>query len=417
MKITLLTYGSRGDVQPFVALARCLQLRGHEVLLAAPHRFAEFAAEYGISFVPLAGDPEEISRRINDAGTNTLRMVRGMRDYVLSIAGEVARAAFGACESADLIVHSFLFTVGAHSLALQMGIPDVSAQLFPMFQPTREFPNVAMPGVPPGPLSALTHWLANQVFWYGGNSGYARLRKQLPGKLPERLYWPFKETSGRSRTPMLSAWSPSVLPPPHDWPPGAVEVTGYWFLDPLEDFQPPSALADFLAAGEEPVCISFGSMIHRQAGRIAREVMKSLAARRQRAVILTGWQAWEVDPTEQVLFLQGAPHAWLFPRCKAVVHHGGAGTTAAALRSGVPNIVVPFAADQLFWARRLHALGLVREPVRVEHLTAEWLSAALAEAREGESQQRASRMGARIEAEDGLGKAAAAIERAAAGNL
>ena len=112
----MLTYGSRGDVQPFIALARALSKRGHEATLAGPHRFAEFARQQGVRFVPLAGDPEEISRRINDAGADPIRMAIKMRDYVQSIAGEVALAAFSSCDQADLIIHSFLFTTGAHSL-------------------------------------------------------------------------------------------------------------------------------------------------------------------------------------------------------------------------------------------------------------------------------------------------------------
>ena len=417
VKITLLTYGSRGDVQPFAALARELMQRGHQVRLAAPHRFAELVEGSSIPFVPLAGDPEEISRRMNASGSNVLRMVRGMRDYILSIAGEVARGAFGACEGAGLIVHSFLFTVGAHSLARQMGIPDISAQLFPMFYPTKEFPNVALPQVPRGALSWFTHWLANRIFWYGGSSGFTRLRREYPGALPRKLYWPFKDSAGRRRTPMLGAWSPGVLPRPQDWPEQAVEITGYWFLDPPEDYQPPAELADFLAAGERPVCISFGSMIHPGARSLTDEVMEALTTTGRRAVILTGWQDWEVKPREEVLFLPGAPHAWLFPRCRAVVHHGGAGTTGAGLRSGVPNIILPFTGDQFFWAQRLHELGLMRKPLRVERLTAGWLAAALEETEAREMRERARQLGAQIERERGVEQAAAFIERWAAEKL
>jgi UDP:flavonoid glycosyltransferase YjiC (YdhE family) len=155
-------------------------------------------------------------------------------------------------------------------------------------------------------------------------------------------------------------------------------------------------------------------MIHRQAGRIAREVMKAITAARERAIVLTGWQEWNVEPQEGVLFLKDAPHGWLFSRCKAVVHHGGAGTTAAGLRAGVPNIVIPFAADQLFWAKRLHALGLMGEPVRVEKLRAEWLEGELEEARGEELLRRAQRLGQQIESEDGVGKAVMFIEQQAA---
>src|SRR3990172_3854449 len=117
MKITMLTYGSRGDVQPFIALARELQKNGHDVKLAAPHRFADFVGVYNVPFVSLAGDPEEMSRRINRAGTNAIRIISSIRDYIFTIAPEVSRSAFEACEGAGLIIHSFLFTVGGHSWA------------------------------------------------------------------------------------------------------------------------------------------------------------------------------------------------------------------------------------------------------------------------------------------------------------
>ncbi|MBI5842809.1 MAG: glycosyltransferase [Chloroflexi bacterium] len=180
MKIIILSYGSRGDVQPFIALARRLQKNGHEVKIAAPHRFADFVGAYGVPFVPLAGDPEEISKRINDAGTNAVRIISSIRDYIFAIAPQVSRSAFAACEGAELIIHSFLFTVGGHSWAREHGIPDVSVQTFPMFAPTREFPNVAAAQLHPGALSYLSHWLATQAFWHGGNTGYGPARRANP---------------------------------------------------------------------------------------------------------------------------------------------------------------------------------------------------------------------------------------------
>jgi sterol 3beta-glucosyltransferase len=286
MKITLLTYGSRGDVQPFAALALGLQKAGHTVRLAAPHRFTNFAAQHGLPFAPLAGDPEALSARLNDAGESMLGAYRTMRDYVASIAGEVARDAFAACDDADLIVHSFLFTTGGHSLARARGIPDVSAQAFPMFAPTRAFPNVAMSQLPPGPLSYFSHWLATQLFWRGGNTVFRKWRATAPDAFDLSLTWPFdasKPVYGAARlpTPLLFAYSPILLPKPEDWTSLAVHVTGYLFLDAPETYQPPQELVDFLAAGEVPVCVTFGSMVNREAGRIGNIVLAALERTRQ----------------------------------------------------------------------------------------------------------------------------------------
>ena len=164
MKITILTYGSHGDVQPFLALAIGLQRNDHQVKLAAPHRFADFVSACNVPFAPLAGDPKIISQRLNDAGGNPLRMVRAMSDYIFSIADEVARQALVACNDAELIIHSFLFTTGGHLIARKLGIPDISMQTFPIFVHTRAFPPVSMPGLPPGFLSYFGHWLCTPKY-------------------------------------------------------------------------------------------------------------------------------------------------------------------------------------------------------------------------------------------------------------
>jgi sterol 3beta-glucosyltransferase len=415
MQIAILTYGSRGDFQPFLALAVGLQKAGHAVRLAGPGRFAGLAAEQQVPFAALAGDPEEISRQINDAGTNVYRMVRSMQDYIFSVAPDVVREARLACAGADLLVHGFLFTTGAHSFAREWGIPDVSVQTFPMFAPTRAFPNVAFASLPPGPLSYFTHWLATQVFWYGGNSGYARLRKLAPEELPRQLFWPFRKTGDRPLTPRLYAYSPTVLPRPKEWTAADIHIPGYFFLG-HGDYRPPADLEGFLQAGEPPVCISFGSMVNRRAERIGRAIPEALQATGQRGIVLTGWGGWKpAEVPSHMFYLDSAPHGWLFPRCKLVVHHGGAGTTAAGLRAGVPNIVVPFAADQPFWGRRVAALGAGPNPLPLGRFTAGTFRQALQQAlADPAMRRRAAEIGAQIRAEDGVGEAVRSIENCAA---
>jgi sterol 3beta-glucosyltransferase len=410
MKITILTYGSRGDVQPFIALARGLQKNGHQVKLAAPHRFADFVGGYNVPFVPLAGDPEEISKAFNDAGHNALKVALAIRDYVNSIALDVSRDAFAACDDADLIVHSFLFTTGGHSLAYMRGIPDVSIQTFPVFAPTRAYPPVALSSLPTGALSYFGHWLNTQVFWHGGNSGYNQQRKQHPDIFSFDLFWPFDEKPPRRATPLLFAVSPTVLPPASDSV-NRANVIGYFFLDSPADYQPPADLTRFLDAGPAPICVTFGSMIHRASDRIADSVLDATRVTGQRAVILTGWDGWKGRASsDDVLFIESAPHDWLLPRCKAVIHHGGAGTTAAGLRAGIPNIVIPFAGDQMFWGKRVHAIGAGPPPINVKSLTAARLASALAEAEESALRNRAQATGRAIRNEDGVRDAIRVIE-------
>ncbi len=410
MNITILTYGSRGDVQPFVALALGLQKNGHVVKLAAPHKFDEFVTSHGVLFVPLAGDPEEISRLINNAGTNPVRVVASMWKYIFSIAPQVSRAAFAACEGADLIVHSFLFTVGGHSWAREHNIPDVSVQTFPMFAPTRDFPNVAAPIVPPGALSYFSHWFATQIFWYGGNGGYRPARRAYPDiQYPKKLYWPFEDRPHHLRAPLLFAYSPSILPRPSDWG-EHIHVTGYFFLDE-EAYQPTDDLIKFLAAGDLPICISFGSMVNRKAERIDQVIRDALKQTNNRGVILSGWGGIMNHSSKDLLYLESAPHDWLLPRCRMIIHHGGAGTTSAGLRAGIPNVVVPFTADQPFWGNRVNAIGVGPKPILVKNISVEKLTHAIVEAESSAVCGRAQFVGQRIRSECGVEDAVALIEK------
>ncbi len=414
MKISLLTYGSLGDVQPFLALAVALKKAGHSPRLAAPALFSRLAGEYEIPFIPLAGDPLEISRGINAAGQAPLRMVRAIQKYVFGIAEDVAYQAWMGCQGADLILHSFLFTTGAHTLARQSGIPDISAQTFPVFAPTRAFPNVALPYVPPGWMSYFSHWLATQVFWYGGNFGYAKVRKSHPGIFSHTLSWPFRETEQCRRTPLLFGWSPNILSAPPEWGDN-IHVTGYWVLENKSGYQPPVILEEFLSNGEAPVCISFGSMINRKADAIFRTIIQAIKARHQRAIILSGWSGiQDIQADEDILWLDTAPHGWLLPKCTALIHHGGAGTSGAGVRAGIASIVVPFTADQSFWGQRLWRLGVASEPIGVNKLTPGALNHALAKAGTRDIRMRAKALGKTLREEDGLGVAVDLIEQHAA---
>jgi sterol 3beta-glucosyltransferase len=408
MNISILTYGSRGDLQPFLALAVALHKAGHEVILTGPQRFNDFVATFGVAYVSLPGDPVELSLAFNQAGANPVRMVTAMRGHVSDIAPGVVSKIIQASQNAELLIHSFAFTTGAHSLARHLGIPDVSIQTFPIFTPTGDYPVAAFPNL--GRLgNRLTHWLAEKTFWVGGNLGFRQIQHLLPDSFPRTLSWPFANLDERLRTPLLLAVSPSVLSIPTDLP-ANVSVCGYLFLDE-PDYQPPEALSRFLAAGLPPVCVSFGSMVNESAEQTGKLLLEVFTRRNQRAIILTGWGGWKADPApENIFYLEAAPHSWLLPHCKAFIHHGGAGTTAAGLRAGLPNIVVPHAADQPFWGRRVHALGAGPAPIAVKKLTATRLFAALTEAESDLVISAAEALGRQIRAEDGLQAAVRLIE-------
>jgi sterol 3beta-glucosyltransferase len=291
----------------------------------------------------------------------------------------------------------------------------VSVQTFPMFAPTRAIPPVALPGVPPGLPSYFFHWLFAQVFWHGGNLGFKQLRKADPASFDLDLHWPFYPDEERGITPLLLAYSPTVLPRPADWSASHIHIPGYLFLEGSQSYQPPESLNNFLAGGKPPVCVTFGSTIHRDAQRVYRSVLQAMEATGNRAILLSGWSDLRSLPLPaHILAMESVPHDWLFPRCAAVVHHGGAGTTAAGLRAGIPNLVIPFASDQPFWGRCVQRLGAGPAPIPVRRLTARGLIAALITA-EGEAVRNSARtVGSKIRAEDGVHSAVGIIQQHAA---
>jgi UDP:flavonoid glycosyltransferase YjiC (YdhE family) len=190
-----------------------------------------------------------------------------------------------------------------------------------------------------------------------------------------------------------------------------VHITGWYFFDSNSHYSPSSELKAFLESGEPPVCVSFGSMVNRDAEKVDRTVRQSLVQTGNRGIILSGWSGVKHDPYDKILYLDAVPHDWLLPFCKMIIHHGGAGTTSAGLQSGIPNIVIPFTVDQPFWGRRVHAIGAGPSPIPVKKLTTEKLTQAILEAETDVSRERAAEIGRKIRMEDGVDIAVRLIEK------
>jgi UDP:flavonoid glycosyltransferase YjiC (YdhE family) len=221
---------------------------------------------------------------------------------------------------------------------------------------------------------------------------------------------PFGETR-RHQAPILNGWSPRVLPHPPDWG-SHLPVTGYWFLDHPEDWTPPDGLQDFLDSGPPPVSVGFGSMGGARSEELATSVLRALAKTGDRAVLVTSWGGLgNADLPDTVFKANEVPYDWLFPRVRAAVHHGGAGTTAASLRAGAPTVVVPFFTDQSFWGARVASLGVGAHPIPQAKLSADRLAAALEETRGAGMRERARVLGEKIRAEDGVARAVEAFHR------
>jgi sterol 3beta-glucosyltransferase len=412
--ITILAYGSRGDVQPYLALGLGFKQAGHVVRLAAPRMFEPFVTGYGLEFAPLAGDPADlVQQAVHRAGTgNTLLgLAHVVLEHTVPIATQVMAGCIQACQGTDVIVHSLLLTTAGFEIARRLDVPDFSALIFATFAPTGAFPNQGMPELPLGPAyNRLTHHLFNALYWHGGRLAYHRVRRNHP-ELPRLTAWPFDPANKRV-TPILYGLSPHVVPRPPDWGKD-VHVTGYWFLDALPGWQPPPALVEFLAAGPPPVFVGFGSTISRDVRDLAEIALAALVRTGQRGLFLSGWGGLAPAGLPQDVFqIESAPFDWLFPRMKAVVHHGGVGTTADALRAGVPSVIVPFTADQPYWGKQIHRLGIGPAPIHHRKLTVERLARALdAAVADEELRQRARELGTRIRSENGVRRAVATVEQ------
>lgn len=289
-----------------------------------------------------------------------------------------------------------------------MGIPAFATNLQPLGR-TGEHSNplLSLPDWTPSAINRFSYRVVEQVFWQVSRP---LLRPHVRDRLP---IWGHFHELYKGPGPALFAYSPLVAPRPRDWKPW-MHTTGYWRPSPA-DWQPPEGLEDFLAAGPT-VCIGFGSMHSRRIARIVDTALDALARNGRRALILTGWSGYAAHCTGQDgnVFVTGdAPHDWLFPRVSAVVHHGGAGTTAAALRAGVPSVILPFFFDQGFWGQRLAACGLGPPPIAFYRLSTAALARALDAAESSHDMRcRLQRLSAKLRQEDGVGRAVAILGQA-----
>jgi UDP:flavonoid glycosyltransferase YjiC (YdhE family) len=408
MKIAIITPGSRGDVQPYLALGVGLKQAGHVVRLVTHQNFEEYVNSYGIEFWPVVGDVRVIAqskdmRALIERG-NFLAILSKMAREAQRGALELAKGGLTACHDVDLIIAGIggLFT--GIAIAEKLNLPLVQAYYIP-FTPTHEFPSFLFPRLPPrlsGGLNQLSFQLARQMMWQGFRSAGRLARRNLLGLPAAPFLGPFSADC-LQHTPVLYGYSPSVIPIPSDWDIN-IHVTGYWFLDPDGAWTPPEDLMAFLQEGPPPVYVGFGSMSSRNPEQTFDLILQALARVKQRAVILSGWGGMRVTNLPETVFMvESIPFSWLFPRVAAVIHHGGAGTTAAGLRAGVPSIVIPFFGDQHFWGQRVLVLGVGPAPIPRRKLTAERLGQTIQKAvTDGQIRQRAANLGVKIRAEDGI---------------
>ena len=397
MRFVVATYGTEGDTRPLAVLCRALLDVGHHVRLLADAATLGSAVTLGIPTTPLAGD---IKKALQPARqTKPADTIRDLTNIANANTESWLREVTAAAKGCDAIIVSALASFVGLSAAECLGIQGIGAGFIPI-TPTAAF---ASPFLPPASvpkwLNKASHRFVNSMVWRLLRKKTNVARASVCGLPPRRGVF--------TDHPILWGVSPSLLPRPDDYP-ATTFICGQW-IAPVPDWSPPLALTEFLAAGEPPVYVGFGSMAGLMQPRLLQELIAGIGGRR--ALFYPGWSTVQAEQLpSNFLVVHDIPHSWLFPRTSVVIHHGGAGTTHSAAQAGIPSIVVPFAGDQLFWADRLHRLGVAPAPLSVKRMRAPKLAERLALAGEPGVRARAAALGAEMRSENGVAKAISAIE-------
>lgn len=415
MHIAIIAPGSRGDVQPYIALGKGLKRSGHIIRLLTHQNFEELINLHGLEFWPLEGSVQDIAQskkmqELIEKG-NFISVMSQMKKEATRGALALAKVGMEACRDIDLIIAGIGGLFAGFSLAEKLEIPFLQAYYIP-FTPTKAFPSFLfpkLPFLPGGFFNLFSYSIARQIIWQGYRSADNLARQQVLGLPPASFFGPYK-TPRFNKNPILYGFSPSVIPKPDDWD-NNIFITGYWLLDHEVDWTPPYELIEFMKSGTPPIYVGFGSMSNRKPEETADIVLQAIVKTKQRAIMLSGWGGLQKANLPEIVFmLDSIPFFWLFKHVAAAIHHGGAGTTAEALTAGIPSIVIPFFGDQFFWGRCVAQLGVGPEAIPRKKLTADRLAHAIHEVITNQKiRQNAVELGVKIRKEDGIANAVAVI--------
>ncbi|KAH8661620.1 sterol 3-beta-glucosyltransferase [Tricladium varicosporioides] len=416
LRITCLTIGSRGDVQPYIALCKGLMAEGHRPKIATHLEFKDWVESHGIAFEPVAGDPAELMRICVEYGMFTYSFLKEASSKFRGWIDGLLETSWKACQNSDILIESPSAMGGIH-IAEALGIPYFRAFSMPWTR-TRAYPHAF--AVPEhkmgGAYNYITYVMFDNVFWKSIAGQVNRWRKtqlNLPSTSLEKLQ--------PNKVPFLYSFSPSVVIPPldySDW----IRVTGYWFLDEGGDYEPPEDLKAFIkkarADGKKLVYIGFGSIVVSDAAGLTSSVVKSVLKADVRCILSKGWSDRlaqkpatepEIPLPPEIFLVKSVPHDWLFKQIDAACHHGGAGTTGASLRAGLPTIIKPFFGDQFFFGNRVEDLGV---GIVIKKVNVSVLARALWEATNSQRMiVKAKVLGESIRSEDGVNTAIQSIYR------
>ncbi len=399
MRITIPTIGSRGDVQPFIALAQGLIQAGHVVTLASHPVMKTLVESHGVTFAPIGPDinlAEEISIIRRRARNTAIGLIQGMR-FGFDMLERSHEDILIQCRKADLVVVPTAIAAGKNEAEL-LNLPYLSVTLMPWSIPWSDPNRPIFKRIAYGAIDGLVHLITTRPL------NRIRRRQGLPPVGGEGF------TSTRLN---LVPVSPVVYAPNPLWEPRH-RVVGYWFVKTPGEWEPPGDLLSFLDNGPPPVLINLGAMSlgNGDALESAELFVKSIQQVGVRAII----QGWEVGIAQLTLpptiYAAGSlPHSWLLPHCAGLVHHGGFGTTSAGLRAGIPALVIPHIADQFYWGKLVHELGVGPQPIRRGQLGLERVVSSLNELlRNDKLAATAHRLGEQIRSENGVESAVKLIE-------
>jgi UDP:flavonoid glycosyltransferase YjiC (YdhE family) len=416
MRIVIFTVGTEGDVRPLVALGVGLKQAGHDVRIASDPSCASLITAHELEFAPLSGDFLEWMRKnegLQQKGLGTFAMVKAFKTKLRDIATVWPEQGLAAADGADLLIGNGIVYLLAEALGQKLQLPVVETQLVPTL-PSHNPPLMPLPNwaydLPPAVNHLLGRFMRKTV-WSVYKPAYNEVVRPKLGLQPYGRRGPYH--GPQTKRLSLFGFSPMMVEPGRNWP-ETVKVTGPWSLEEAQSFTPSEELSAFLDAGPPPVYVGFGSMFNHDAQAFTALVRQAVRTSGKRLLLASGWGGLqeEAGGQDDVMTIDRAPHDWLFPRMALAVHHGGAGTTNAACRAGIPSVVIPVFGDQPFWASRLRKLGVAGHTPPREALTADALSHAILEADRPERHQAAKALGEKLRAENGVANAISALEQA-----
>ncbi len=400
--ITILCAGSRGDFQPYLALAMELKKLGKDVRITGMREFESFIRSYGIDFYPIQADFKSLHVDENmlkqaQSADNPLKMLLAfnkMKKYGVQIANEF----YASCEGSELIIYHPGVTLG-YFAAEKLGIPSILASPFPMHK-TKEHTSVIQYGRKKSTpfTNLMSYSMLQGMLWLASKDSVTGFWKERFGGTPKGFGRPYERHTTK-QNPAIISCSNFVFHRPNDWNEN-IHQRGYWFVEEKTEYTPSKELSDFLSSGEKPVYIGFGSVFHADQKEAMSKLIVDALTKSRKSGIICGMGKIANLP-KNVIAVDSIPHSWLFDRVSAVCHHGGAGTTAAGFKAGVPSIIVPFANDQFAWAHRAYDLGVGSKPIPVKTLTADHLAEAIEFALQNKVKTKAKTLAKNIATENG----------------